>query len=133
MVSLLTLLFRKATTLFGAFAFCIFPLIGADQDSIKSRVRELHANAAGLQIKLADGTKLSGKVVRIADETFTIAQEKTGNERTLPYSQVTEVKKKGLSRSTKAILIPAAIGGGALLVLCAGPYPIGFLCRKDPS
>ena len=51
----------------------------------------------------------------------------------LPYAEVKDVTRSGLSRRAKAILIPTAIGGGVLLVLCAGPYPIGFLCRKDPS
>ena len=110
------------------------PLTAADVDAIKARLRELHAaDAAGVQIKLAGRAKVSGRILRLEADTFTIAEEKTGRERTLAYAQVTEVQKKGLSRGAKALLIPAAIGGGALLVLCVAPYPIGFLCRKDPS
>ena len=119
--------------MFIAFVLCMLPLTAADVDAIKARFRELRADAAEVRIKLTDGSKLSGSILRLEADTFTIAQEKTGQERTLQYAQITEVKKKGLSRGTKAILIPAAIGGGALLVMCVAPFPIGFLCRKDPS
>ncbi|HSR09755.1 MAG TPA: hypothetical protein VLM42_21675 [Bryobacteraceae bacterium] len=131
MASQLTQLARKTFALFIAFALCVLPLT-ADVDAIKARFRELRADAAEVRIKLADGAKLSGSILRLEADTFTIVQEKTGQERTLQYAQVTEVKKKGLPRGAKAILIPAVIGGSALLVLCVAPFPIGFLCRKDP-
>lgn len=133
MASQLTQLARKTFALFIAFALCVLPLTAADVDAIKARFRELRADAAEVRIKLTDGAKLSGSILRLEADTFTIAQEKTGQERTFQYAQVTEVKKKGLSRGAKAILIPAVIGGSALLVLCVAPFPIGFLCRKDPS
>ena len=64
---------------------------------------------------------------------FTLQQKSPVREIVVSYTQVKEANKDGLSRRAKAIIIPAAIGGGVLLVLCAAPYPIGFLCRKDPS
>ena len=73
------------------------------------------------------------RAVRVDPESFTIHDKAAARDRELRYAQVKEFARSGLSRRTKAILIPAAIGGGVLLVLCAGPYPIGFLCRKDPS
>ena len=110
----------------------VLPL-NADADAIKAHVRALRADSAEVQIKLTDGTKLSGRIVRVEADTFSIALAKAGQERTFQYAQVAEVKKKGLSGGAKAILIPAIVGGGVLVVLCAAPYPIGFLCRKDPS
>jgi hypothetical protein len=72
---------------------------------------------------------VNGKIVRVEPDSLTVRQ-KSGQETTLALSQVTQIKTKGVS---KAIWIPAIAVGGTLLVLCAAPYPIGFLCRKDPS
>jgi hypothetical protein len=66
-------------------------------------------------------------------DSFTIRQKKTAREIALQYAQVKEIRKNGLARRAKAILIPAAIGGHALLLLCAAPHPVGFLCRQYPS
>jgi hypothetical protein len=95
-------------------------------------VRELHARTSEVNVTLLDNTKLQGRILRFEPDSFTI-REKTGRQRTIQYAQAKEVRKSGLSRRTTAILIPAVIGGSAVLVLCAAPYPIGFLCRKDPS
>lgn len=131
--SQLAQLARKTFALFIVFALCVLPLTATDVDAIKARFRELRADAAEVRITLTDGAKLSGSILRLEADTFTIAQEKTGQERTMQYAQVIAVKKKGLSHRTKAILIPTVIGGSVLLVLCVAPFPIGFLCRKDPS
>jgi hypothetical protein len=65
-------------------------------------------------------------------DSFAI-QPKGKGETVVRYDSLQDVRKAGMSRRAKAILIPASIAAGTLLVLCAGPYPIGFLCRKDPS
>jgi hypothetical protein len=101
-------------------------------NAIEARVRELHARTSEVNVTFLDNTKLQGRILRFEPDSFTI-REKTGRQTTIQYAQAKEVRKSGLSRRTKAILIPAVIGGGAVLVLCAAPYPIGFLCRKDPS
>ena len=127
-----TQLARETIALFSLLVVWVSPL-AADVNVIKGRVRDLHADAANVQIRLTDGVKLNGSIQQVEADAFTVIEEKTGQERTLQYSQVATVKKKGLSRGAKAILIPAIIGGSVLLVLCAAPYPIGFLCRSDPS
>ncbi|MBK5293027.1 MAG: hypothetical protein JJE04_15320 [Acidobacteriia bacterium] len=104
-----------------------------DLNALKARVRELHTQTSEVKVTLPDGALLRGHILRVEADSFTIRQRKTEREIALQYAQVKEVKKSGLSRRAKAILIPIAIGGGALLLLCAAPYPIGFLCRKDPS
>ena len=103
-----------------------------DANTLEARVRELHAKSSEVKVTLLDSTVLQGRILRVAADSFTIRQKKTGRQTAIQYAQAKEVKKSGLSRRTKAILIPAVVGGGALLVLCAAPYPIGFLCRKDP-
>ena len=101
----------------------------ADIAAIKTQVRDFHAAAAPIEVKLSTGAKLQGAILRVETDTFAIRQ-KTGQEVSVPFSDVAAVKKRG--RISKAVLIPAIIGGTALF-LCVAPYPLGFLCRKDPS
>jgi hypothetical protein len=105
------------------------PSQSRDVETIKAQARELQANQSEAKIRLADGSTVNGKIVRVEENSFTV-RPKTGPEVTLNFAQVSQVKKKG---SSKALWIPAIAVGGTLLVLCAAPYPIGFLCRKDPS
>ena len=102
-------------------------------NAIKAKVRDLHSQSAGVKVTLTDATELRGRILRLDEEAFTLQQKSPAREIVVSYTQVKEANKDGLSRRAKAIIIPAAIGGGVLLVLCAAPYPIGFLCRKDPS
>lgn len=102
-------------------------------NTLEARVRELHAKSSEVKVTLLDRTVLQGRILRVEADSFTIRQRRTGQQTAIQYAQVKEVKKSGLSRRAKAVLIPTVIGGGALVVLCAAPYPIGFLCRKDPS
>ena len=71
--------------------------------------------------------------MRIAEDSFTVRLEKSIQETVVPFARLQDIKKSGSSARRKAILIPAIVVGGAVLVLCAAPYPIGFLCHKDPS
>ena len=102
-------------------------------NAIKARVRDLHSQSAGVKVTLTDATELRGRILRLDEDAFTLQQKSPVREIVVSYTQVKEANKDSLSRRAKAIIIPAAIGGAVLLVLCAAPYPIGFLCRKDPS
>ncbi len=97
--------------------------------STKEQVRLLHAKSARVQITVQPGTRLRGKIVQVADETFVLRLD-SAQEQTLEYARVIEIRKKGIS---KWVLVPAVVGGAAFLVLCAAPYPVGFLCHRDPS
>ena len=134
---------RKFMAAFMAATLCVLaltqPLLARtppqslDAESIAAQVRELQAKRSKIQVKLADGTELRGRIVRVEADSFTIRQEKTDQEVALRYAQVTEVTKGGLSLGAKVAVIAAIVGGGALLVFCIAPFPIGFLCREDPS
>jgi hypothetical protein len=99
----------------------------------EARVRELQAKSSEVKVTLWDNTVLQGRILRAEADSFTIRQRRTGQQVAIQYAQVKEVKKSGLPRRAKAVLIPSVIGGCAFVVLCAAPHPIGFLCRKDPS
>jgi sRNA-binding regulator protein Hfq len=102
-------------------------------NTLEARVRELHAKSSEVKVTLLDGATLQGRILRVEADSFTIQQKRTGQETAIRYAQAKEVEKSGLSSRAKAILIPTVIGGAALVVLCVAPYPIGILCRKDPS
>jgi hypothetical protein len=97
---------------------------------IREQVQRLNAKAAQVRVTLATGGTLNGHIVQVDNETF-ILRQKAGPDMTVQYAAVTRIQKQG--RGKKAILIPAIIGGAAVVVLCVAPYPIGFLCRRDPS
>lgn len=101
-------------------------------DRLKARVQELHTKGAQVTVTISDKTVIRGQIVRIAEDSFTLREEKAAGETVVPFARLKDIRK-GSSARGKAILIPAAIVGGAVLVLCAAPYPIGFLCHKDPS
>lgn len=100
---------------------------------LKARVRDFHAQTREVKVTLNDRSELRGRIVRVEADSFTIHEKKSARETVVQYAQVKDLKRNGLSRRTKAILIPAIAGGAVLVVLCAAPYPIGYLCRKDPS
>ena len=120
---------RKLIAIAVAFAAAA----AAQSPELRARLRDLQTRSAEVRVLLVDGTTLRGRVLRLDEDAFTLQQKKPAQQQVVPYVQVKQVDRTGLSRRAKAILIPAVIGGGVLLVFCAAPYPIGFLCRKDPS
>lgn len=84
-----------------------------------------------MRVSLKDGTSVRGRIVRIEPESFVLRQD-SAQEALFPFAKVLDVRKQGRG-SRKALWIPLAIGGGVLVALCVAPYPIGFLCRSDPS
>lgn len=69
-------------------------------------------------VKLQDGTKLKGSITQAGDDSFTLSDSKTGQTRTLAYTDVSEVKGQGMSTTTK-ILIIAGIALGVLIIIVA--------------
>lgn len=104
-----------------------------DANPLKARVVELYSKSSEVKVTMLDRTILQGRILSVGTDSFTLQQKKTGQQTVVQYAQAREVRKSGLSRRTKAILIAAIAGGSALAVVCAAPYPIGFVCRKDPS
>ena len=133
---------RKFVALVAAATLCVLtvaePLLARTQpqsqntETTRATVRYLHARNSEIEVTLADGTRLRGRVIMVQDDSFTIKERTTGREMAWQYAQVIQVKKNGFS-GAKAALTGAIIGGGVLLVLCVAPFPLGFLCQQDPS
>ena len=76
---------------------------------------------ARVVVKLQDGSKLKGYVSQAGDDSFTLTDTKSGQTRTLSYSDVAQVKKPGgLPLGAKI-----GIGMGALVGVLALVYVAG--------
>ena len=132
---------RKRVVMIIVAALCVEPLSGTAvaqapiPEATRARVRALQASGDRIEITLVDRTILRGRIIETANDSFTIGEEKTNREVALQYGQVMEVKKwegSGLSNSARAAIVLGVVGA-VLLVFCAAPFPIGFLCKQDPS
>jgi hypothetical protein len=82
---------------------------------------------AHVEVKLRDDTKLKGYISETSEDSFTVADSKTGASRTVAYTDVAQVKKSGGGISMKTWGIIAAAAAGAVVtwivvkpVLCDG-------------
>jgi sRNA-binding regulator protein Hfq len=116
----------KSLTL--AFLLIFVPLARASQAQpqsggvvqtakVKSEVaKRLDNQKARVKIKLRNGEELKGRIDQADDDTFTITQDKTGKKVQLAYSEVAEVKGRGMGTFTK---IGIVVGIAAVVVLVA--------------
>jgi hypothetical protein len=100
-------------------------------DTLRSRVQELQSKGSEVRLALRDGTSVRGRIARLDGESLVLRRD-SAQETNIPLADVLAVSKQA-SGVRKAIWVPLVIGGAVLVTLCAGPYPIGFLCRSDPS
>jgi hypothetical protein len=69
-----------------------------------------------VEVRLQDGTKLSGPVSAAGEETFTVTDSKTGQPRTVAYADVARVKKAGGGLSARTWVIIGAAAATAVIV-----------------
>lgn len=69
-----------------------------------------------VSLKLKDKTKVEGYIAEAGEESFVVADLKTGAATTVIYPSVTQIKGQNLSTGTK-IAIGAAIGVGVLVLV----------------
>ena len=81
---------------------------------------------AKVTVKLKDKTRLKGYITNASGDSFTLSDSKTGQTRTLAYSDVTEVKKQGGMSLAAKIGIGVGAGLGALALTYA------IACHDDP-
>ena len=99
----------------------------AGAEKIKASVAKRGTGArAKVTVKLKDQSKLKGYISNASDDAFTLSDAKTGQARTLAYTDVAEVKKQGgMSLAAKI-----GIGVGAGVGVLALTYAIA--CHDDP-
>ncbi len=121
-------MFRKILSwmLAGSMAFA---LLGAPPVAAKSKTEKeaqwaakVKAGVARLgigtearvKVQLRNGRKLAGYIKEAGDETFVVADVKTGETATIPYPNVTQVKGHQLSKGAKIAIISLSIAVGVL-------------------
>jgi hypothetical protein len=84
-------------------------------EKVKTGVAKIGTGkAAKIQVKLKDGTKLKGFVSEINENSFVVADEKTGMTTEIPYPNARQIKGNNLSTGAKV-----AIGLGILAAVLA--------------
>ena len=99
----------------------------AASDKVKAEVAKRGTGPkAKVTVKLKDQTRLKGYISNASGDSFTLSDSKTGQTKTLAYSDVAEVKKQGGMSLPAKIGIGVGVGVGVLGLL----YAIG--CHDDP-
>jgi len=91
---------------------------GTAVEKLKADVAKRAARKSRVTVKLQDGAKLKGRIGEAGADSFTVTDTRTGQSRTLAYSEVSQVKGQGLSKKAK-IGIGLGIAAGALAILTA--------------
>ena len=91
----------------------------ANAEKIKANVtRRGTGEKARVNVKMLNGTKMKGFISQAGDDSFTLTDSKTKQTNTLAYSDVAQVKKPGLSTTSK-ILIGVGVGVAVTAVVIA--------------
>lgn len=69
-----------------------------------------------VEVRMQDGNKLRGSISAAGEDTFTITDAKTGQARTLAYTDVARVKKSGGGLSARTWIILGAAAVTAVIV-----------------
>jgi small nuclear ribonucleoprotein (snRNP)-like protein len=77
---------------------------------IKSEVsKRLTNHKERVKLKLQSGEELKGRLKRASDNSFVLANEKSGAETEIEYAQVKSVYGRGLGTGTKVAIIAGAV------------------------
>ena len=86
-------------------------------EKVREGINRLGAGeAARIELKLKDKTRLKGYVSSIGGDSFTVVEAKTGAATVVPYPQVAQARGNNLSTGQK-VMIGVGIGLAVLLVI----------------
>lgn len=104
-------------------------------EKIKARVAKLGSGKkAKAKVKLHSGEKLKGYISSAGENDFTVTDKKTGQSKTIAYSDVDEIKKPGLSKGTKiaiVVVIGVVATAAILALLIVNTFP-NFTLSNTP-
>jgi hypothetical protein len=101
--------------------------VDAASEKVKAQVAKRGTGPkAKVTVKLKDQTRLKGYISNASGDSFSLSDAKTGQVKTLAYSDVAEVKKQGGMSLPAKIGIGVGVSVGVLGLL----YAIG--CHDDP-
>lgn len=102
----------------------------------RAKVRELGVGEkARVEVKLRDNTKVKGYISSAGEDSFSVADSKSGASQTVAYADVIDLKKAGGGLSTKTWIIIGAAAAGAVITwivvkpaFCDGGAQTRFPC-----
>ncbi|MCI0391267.1 MAG: hypothetical protein MOB07_21205 [Acidobacteria bacterium] len=84
-------------------------------DKVKAGISRLGVgNEARVTARLRDGRKVAGYIKETGEDSFVIADLKTGVSTSVPYPDVAQVKGRHLSKGAKIAIVALSIGVGVL-------------------
>ncbi|HEU4389866.1 MAG TPA: hypothetical protein VFV34_18830 [Blastocatellia bacterium] len=113
-------MFRKTVSLVLAaiaITLCAGRVSAASQNGDAAQVAKVKSAVAkrgvgenaNIRVKLHDKTEVKGYVYQTGDDNFVVADKKTGAKTTVAYSNVQEVKGKGLSTGWKIAIVVGVV------------------------
>ena len=132
-------MFRKTVSLVLAtiaITLCAGRVSAASQNGDSAQVAKVKSDVAKrgvgekakIKVKLQDKTEVKGYVYQTGDDSFVVADAKSGAKTTVAYNNVQQVKGKGLSTGWKiAIGVGIAVAViGILIAAAANSLDSGF-------
>jgi 1,4-dihydroxy-2-naphthoyl-CoA synthase len=102
------------------------PQTVANMQQVLNKAREKDkAVKVILNKKIDNQTKFSGKVSEISDSGFVVTNEKTGTTKRLAYEDVRQIKRQGLSRAAKILIVSGVVVGTVVGV------GVALACHSD--
>jgi len=93
--------------------------LGPSTEEIKASILKIGVGeTARVEVKLRDNKRVKGYVYQAGKDNFIVRDSKTGADTTIPYSEVSAVKGKGMSKGAK-IAIGVGIGLAAAIAVAA--------------
>jgi hypothetical protein len=80
---------------------------------------------AGVKVKLLNGTELKGYISQAGSDNFLLAQG-NGEGTTIAYSEISEVKGKGMSRASKIGIVVGVVAAGIAVAAAVGASNADF-------
>lgn len=102
----------------------------ADIEKVRTKIRK-HGIGEGSKVvvTMKDGTKLTGHITQILDDSFDLTYTNTKQPTTIPYRDVAKVNRVGMSKPAKtAIGIGVAAGIVILVLTVPRKGPLGPIC-----
>jgi small nuclear ribonucleoprotein (snRNP)-like protein len=67
-----------------------------------------------VRVSLRDGTEVKGYISRIDENSFAVTDKKSGKVTTISYEDVNEVKRQGLSKTAKILIVSLIVVGAVI-------------------
>ena len=62
-----------------------------------------------VRVSLRDGTEVKGYISEVDDSSFALTDQKSGNVTTISYEDVSKIKRQGLSKPAKVLIISGVL------------------------